>query len=98
MSGKIVRGYCGCGKLVMSKGLGVDGKPRYASGCTPCRTIARKNKKANCEKCGTTDKLEVDHIDGNRSNNNPDNLQTLCNKCHIIKTKENKDNLRYEKV
>ena len=26
--------------------------------------------------------LEVDHIDGNGKNHDPDNLQTLCVKCH----------------
>lgn len=49
-----------------------------------------------CQKCGMTRDehklkyncdLTVDHIDGNgrkskNPNNNPDNLQTLCKKCH----------------
>lgn len=35
--------------------------------------------------------LDVDHIDGIRSNNEPSNLQTLCKPCHKIKTKENGD-------
>lgn len=30
--------------------------------------------------------LQVDHIDGNPSNNDPKNLQTLCANCHIFKT------------
>jgi 5-methylcytosine-specific restriction endonuclease McrA len=28
----------------------------------------------------------VDHIDGNHSNNDPANLQTLCKNCHSLKT------------
>ena len=30
--------------------------------------------------------LQVDHIDGDPRNNNPNNLQTLCHTCHTIKT------------
>ena len=37
--------------------------------------------------------LDVDHIDGNPSNNNPKNLQTLCKNCHSIKTHRSKDYL-----
>lgn len=37
--------------------------------------------------------LDTDHIDGNPSNNDPENLQTLCKCCHAIKTKNNKDYL-----
>ena len=35
--------------------------------------------------------LQVDHIDGNPSNNDPSNLQTLCSNCHIYKTHMYKD-------
>ncbi len=35
--------------------------------------------------------LDVDHIDGNHSNNDPDNLQTLCKICHGVKTIVNAD-------
>lgn len=37
--------------------------------------------------------LEVDHIDGNHKNNDPSNLQTLCNCCHKIKGIQNGDHL-----
>lgn len=30
--------------------------------------------------------LDVDHIDGDHSNNSPLNLQTLCANCHRLKT------------
>ena len=30
--------------------------------------------------------LDTDHIDGNPTNNDPDNLMTLCKCCHAIKT------------
>jgi 5-methylcytosine-specific restriction endonuclease McrA len=35
--------------------------------------------------------LDVDHIDGNRSNNELSNIQTLCANCHRLKTKQNQD-------
>lgn len=42
-----------------------------------------------CEKCGTRDELQIHHKDHNglnvpkaRRNNNPENLQVLCIRCH----------------
>jgi 5-methylcytosine-specific restriction endonuclease McrA len=32
----------------------------------------------------------VDHIDGNHSNDDPSNLQTLCANCHRFKTWEDR--------
>lgn len=52
-------------------------------------------KKDSCEKCGFlaehSCQLDVDHIDGNKKNNDPYNLQTLCANCHRLKTYENRD-------
>ena len=41
-----------------------------------------KHIKNECEICGTTENLEVHHIDKNHSNNNTSNLMTLCESCH----------------
>ena len=50
----------------------------------------RKHVKSRCEKCGFEPEhicqLDVDHIDGDHSNNDPLNLQTLCANCHRLKT------------
>ena len=35
--------------------------------------------------------LDVDHISGNPSDNDPSNLQTLCKCCHAIKTRDSRD-------
>jgi len=43
-----------------------------------------------CCSCGYYDNdlaLDVDHIDGDRSNNILENLQVLCANCHAIKTR-----------
>ena len=98
MPGSKIRKLCGCGKPTHMHMKLSDGTYTYKSSCQTCRKIARSYKKSYCEKCGGTEKLEVDHIDANRSNNNLSNLQTLCNKCHIDKTRENRDNRKYEKL
>jgi len=63
----------------------------------------RKSRKKYCEnqdgrlgyKCTTTIvhsvQLDVDHIDGNPTNHDPSNLQTLCKCCHAYKTIINRD-------
>jgi hypothetical protein len=38
--------------------------------------------------------LEVDHFDGDRTNNDVSNLITLCANCHAIKTNIFRDNLK----
>lgn len=91
MSGSKIRKLCGCGKPTQHHGKNSKGEDTYKSSCNACRDKARKMKKSYCEKCGATEKLEIDHIDGNRSNNVPQNIQTLCSKCHIEKGKLNKD-------
>lgn len=86
---------CRCGTNADLKGLTTAGDPMYRDRCKTCLRTARKAKKGYCEKCLTVPKdkklLDVDHIDGDGSNNVPSNLQTLCKPCHKIKTKENGD-------
>jgi len=49
-----------------------------------------KYKGLACECCGFTAvnkcQLDVDHINGNHSDNSIENLQTLCANCHRLKT------------
>ena len=40
--------------------------------------------------------LQVDHKDGNKNNNSPANLQTMCYTCHKDKTATCKDWLNKE--
>lgn len=73
--------YCHhCGKIVYNTRVGHNGRGRkYAL-----------HKKQNCERCGFIPihlcQLDVDHIDGNRNNDDPINLQTLCANCHRLET------------
>lgn len=73
-------------------------------------------EKANhqCEVCGwnkinpITGKspLEINHLDGNATNNRPENLQVICPNCHSLtstwkalnKGNGNKERLRYSKL
>ena len=43
---------------------------------------ARKLRKPACEACGETRRLQAHHVDQNRTNNTPENIQTLCKWCH----------------
>jgi hypothetical protein len=43
---------------------------------------ARKHLKPTCEGCGHPKSLEAHHVDQDKSNNVPTNIQTLCTHCH----------------
>ena len=49
-----------------------------------------RHRKDRCEECGFVAvhiaQLEIDHVDGNHSNNDVSNLRTLCANCHRLKT------------
>ena len=96
--GKTTRGVCHCGKQVRARGRATSGQQIFDTKCHMCRDEYRKHKKDHCELCGfvatVAAQLDVDHIDGDRTNNNIDNLQTLCANCHRLKTHLNEDHLR----
>lgn len=57
------------------------------------RECVLKRDNYECIKCGSKNDLEVHHRDGRGRrkeipNNHPDNLQTLCAKCHCIQTQK----------
>ena len=95
---------CGPTKIKLRDSKAATVKSRYR-----CKTIYKKHdkkylfpyrvhKKDYCEHCNFQPvhigQLDVDHIDGNRYNNQEDNLQTLCANCHRLKTFINKDFLK----
>jgi hypothetical protein len=92
-------GVCAkCGPTrITPKETKVDGSKRWL--CYTSHMVKyfpwRVFKKGKCEHCGFIPvnliQLEVDHIDGNKKNNDPLNLQTLCANCHKLKTFINKD-------
>jgi 5-methylcytosine-specific restriction endonuclease McrA len=102
IGGTVERGTCGCGKPTGSKGIDNKGRRRYRSQCDPCRIASLKHRKNTCEFCGVEPEgkgmIDIDHIDGNRSNNNPENLQSLCKDCHKAKTTLDVEAKLYKKV
>jgi ribosomal protein L37E len=90
------RRLCACGRVASSKGYDSRGNRRWNKKCERCRFHAYRHfKKDFCELCGFVavhaSQLDIDHIDGNHSNNDESNLQTLCANCHRLKTHLNKD-------
>lgn len=43
---------------------------------------ARKHIRPACERCGSSERLEVHHRDENYQNDDPSNYETVCSKCH----------------
>jgi len=66
----------------------VKGSTYYNAGKLRQRLIAAGLKQARCEECGLNEwrrrslPLELDHINGDRSDNRLENLRILCPNCH----------------
>ena len=80
-----------CDNLVASAGYTVTGTAKWRGICSPCHMAKYTRpwlmfRKKSCESCGHTPlyqwALEVHHRDGNKDNNEPENLTTLCANCH----------------
>ena len=68
------RRFC-CLSCASSRSRGGDSKTR-------CRARARVFLGKSCEACGSQRILHVHHVNGNWQDNDPLNLQTLCESCH----------------
>ena len=96
----------GCNNLATSQGIkrrgsGIaDGSKYYGRWCSTHKKNRHKNIiKTKCELCGfvAVDKvqLDIDHIDGDKTNNEESNLQVLCANCHRLKTIRSKDHMPF---
>ena len=62
--------------------------PQYQTNKLRIRLIKEGIKEHECESCGIREwmnnpiSLELDHIDGNKTNHSLDNLRILCPNCH----------------
>lgn len=100
MSG-VTKGFCECGNVQTSKGI-INGKKYYSRYCQSCKEnrikYYNKNKKLVCSICGFQAQhpaqMDIDHIDGDHRNNDPENLQEICANCHRLKTIQNMDWLK----
>lgn len=50
-------------------------------------TYRNKKESIKCERCGSKDNLLIHHRDHDRYNNETDNLECLCKRCHQIEHK-----------
>lgn len=92
------RPKCQCGNLVEKKAISQKtGLPIWAEICRTCRGRYKYGiqKGPICEECSfipvVAAQLQIDHVDGNHSNNSRDNLRTLCCNCHALKSFEKQD-------
>jgi hypothetical protein len=77
-----LRPCLGCGALIRS-GSRCERCDRMRGGSwTALRTRVIAAAGGRCQSCGSPRHLEVHHVDGNPTNNAPENLQALCRACH----------------
>lgn len=92
-----------CNKLALAGSIKTKyGFIKWKKYCATCdRRYYRRFLKAACEFCGFKPihicQLDVDHKNGNKSDNSEENLQTLCANCHRLKTQLNKEYLKKSK-
>jgi hypothetical protein len=64
-----------------------ENAPNWITGKTAYRQLLKRcGRPEKCRMCGVEDKrvLVVHHMDSNRRNNKPENLEWLCRNCHCI--------------
>ena len=94
-----IQGLCvnGCGRKQGFLYYNAKGVRAYRLLCNRCHKDVKSLKKDHCEnpKCTSTIinpcQLDTDHVDGNKANNDPSNIMTLCANCHRLKTYQNEE-------
>jgi hypothetical protein len=79
-----------CKEQAQKLGGRIEIQPSHYNSNIAYRVKARRAYPPICTQCGfvaSKKMLDIDHIDGDRSNNALDNLQVLCVWCHAEKTR-----------
>ena len=70
-------------------GLAFDARPSKSSDWSTTHRHARKLvPKGPCAICGAEKARDVHHLDGDHTNNSPENLQRICRSCHSLGHRE----------
>jgi len=81
-----VRIFCSvkCAKVSWGRSYSKKGEDhsRYVNGSGVYRAKAIDHYGPSCSKCGSSEHVEVHHVDKDRGNNEIENLEVLCRKCH----------------
>lgn len=56
-----------------------------------CKGVKKLKTGKCCEKCGSTKRLDIHHKDRDKRNQNPENREVLCHRCHMRKHSESGD-------
>lgn len=89
---------CSARKLMLKKLVGGKDHTSYKNGITLYRKHCYEENDKKCIICKSIRSVHIHHIDGNRENNETENLTPLCCGCHMYLHHRLSDGLSYKKA